>query len=137
MAHLTGSRHLFFTTSPRTPDIMIPDINLLVDNYEGKIWNRDTQASFMTDLVNSEHFNVNGPTDLALAGRERITRSPKALGFVNLNPTIELTDAGHNLLNYNRTEEVFLRQLLKFQLPSPYHVKSKKRRKYILGKAIS
>lgn len=47
--------------------------------------------------------------------------SPKALGFVVLSPSIQLTPAGEELVNSTRKEEIFLRQLLKFQVPSPYH----------------
>lgn len=51
----------------------------------------------------------------------RITRAPKALGFVDLKPTIQLTEVGAKLLSEKRIHETFTRQLLKFQLPSPYH----------------
>lgn len=61
------------------------------------------------------------PGDLALAARDRITRAPKALGFVDLKPAIALTDAGKMLLEGKRPDEIITRQLLKFQLPSPYH----------------
>ena len=47
--------------------------------------------------------------------------SPKALGFIKLSPHISLTSAGEKLISAKRKEEVFLRQLLKFQIPSPYH----------------
>lgn len=47
--------------------------------------------------------------------------SPKSLGFVVLSPTICLTPAGLTLANSKRKDEIFLRQLLKFQVPSPYH----------------
>lgn len=47
--------------------------------------------------------------------------SPKALGFVSLTPTIKLTQAGIELVTSKRKEEIFLRQLLKFQVPSPFH----------------
>lgn len=50
-----------------------------------------------------------------------IIPSPKALGFVILSPTIQLTLAGEELINSKRKEEIFLRQLLKFQVPSPFH----------------
>jgi hypothetical protein len=43
------------------------------------------------------------------------------LGFVTLSPVISLTAAGQELIRTKRKEEIFLRQLLKFQLPSPYH----------------
>ncbi|HSH50703.1 MAG TPA: AlwI family type II restriction endonuclease, partial [Bacteroidales bacterium] len=42
-------------------------------------------------------------------------------GFVSLSPKIQLTPAGEELVTSKRKEEIFLRQLLKFQLPSPYH----------------
>ncbi|MFV0390409.1 MAG: AlwI family type II restriction endonuclease [Paludibacteraceae bacterium] len=47
--------------------------------------------------------------------------SPKSLGFVILKPTISLTSAGLELVNSKRKDEIFLRQLLKFQVPSPFH----------------
>lgn len=39
-----------------------------------------------------------------------------------MNPNIKLTDAGHEFIHGKRPQEIFLRQLLKFQLPSPFHV---------------
>lgn len=59
--------------------------------------------------------------DSDFGGRDRITRAPKSLGFVQLKPVIKLTAAGERLLAEKRTDEIFTRQLLKFQLPSPYH----------------
>lgn len=59
--------------------------------------------------------------DPALSARDRFNRAPKALGFVILSPTISLTPAGQELVDSKRKEDVFLRQLLKFQVPSPYH----------------
>ena len=49
------------------------------------------------------------------------TLAPYHLGFVDCNMWVELTPAGENLLASRRTDEVFLRQMLKFQIPSPYH----------------
>ncbi len=53
--------------------------------------------------------------------RGNINPSPKALGFVSLSPIIKLTSAGEELVTSKRKEEIFLRQLLKFQVPSPFH----------------
>lgn len=50
--------------------------------------------------------------------------APFHLGFVIENvwlPNCMLSHAGHKLLTSRRTDEVFLRQMLKFQVPSPYH----------------
>lgn len=121
MAKIKG-KTLFFTTSPRTPNKMIPEIALLDEIFAGKPWNTATQEAFMNALVDSPFFESQGkPKDPALSARDRITRAPKALGFVDLKPVISLTDAGKRLVSGKRTEEVILRQLLKFQLPSPYH----------------
>lgn len=116
------TRALFFVTSPRTPDKIIPEIELLNDSFAGKKWNSGTQRAFMNKLIESSYYESKKlPSDEALAARDRITRAPKALGFVDLKPTISLTDAGERLISGKRTEEVILRQLLKFQVPSPYH----------------
>lgn len=119
------SKVIFVTTSPRTPAKMIPEIELLKTHFEGKEWNHENQVAFMELLREENFFNGQGAKDPAFSARDRITRAPKALGFVNLSPTISLTPAGERLISARRTEEVFLRQLLKFQLPSPFHIPGK------------
>lgn len=52
---------------------------------------------------------------------ENLLPTPKSLGFVVLSPVISLTPAGLELVNSRRKDEIFLRQLLKFQVPSPFH----------------
>lgn len=114
---------LFFTTSPRTPAKMIPEIQLLHENFSGLSWNKSTQEQFIDKLAQSDFFEGKGsPTDKAFSARDRINRAPKALGFINLKPHIELTEAGIAFVYGKCPQEIFLRQLLKFQLPSPYHV---------------
>ena len=120
------SQLLFLTTSPRTPDKMIPEIDLLINHFEGKEWNTQSQRDFMNVLRDENFFNGQGANDPAFSARDRINRAPKSLGFVLLSPTIQLTPAGHKLLNSRRPDEVFLRQLLKFQVPSPYHIPTDK-----------
>ena len=118
---------LFFTTSPRTPAKMIPEIKLLHEKFSGKLWNTSTQEQFIDELAQSSFFEGKGsPSDKAFSARDRINRAPKALGFINLKPSIELTDAGKALIYGKRPQEIFLRQLLKFQLPSPYHTENQK-----------
>ena len=114
------------TTSPRTPAKMIPEIDLLVKNFEGQPWNKDTQIKFMEVLRDEQFFNGKGENNPAFSARDRINRAPQALGFVVLKPVISLTDAGKALLTSRRKDEVFLRQMLKFQVPSPYHKPSSK-----------
>lgn len=121
MAYLKG-KMLFFTTSPRTPIKMIPEIKLLNEKFEGQKWNNDTQERFIDELANSSFFEGSGSSaNKSFSARDRINRAPKALGFIDLTPTISLTPAGKELVYGKRPQEIFLRQLLKFQLPSPFH----------------
>ncbi len=115
------SKVIFVTTSPRTPAKMIPEIGLLHTHFAGKKWNVQTQREFMELLKEENYFNGEGANDPAFSARDRINRAPKSLGFVTLSPTIQLTLAGQELVNSKRKEEIFLRQLLKFQVPSPFH----------------
>ena len=126
------SKVLFVTTSPRTPAKMIPEITLLKKHFEGKKWNSDSQAAFMELLRDENYFNGSGAKDPAFSARDRINRAPKSLGFVTLSPKISLTPAGERLISAKRTEEIFLRQLLKFQLPSPFHVPGRDAAKFCI-----
>lgn len=122
MASLNNKKMLFFTTSPRTPFKMIPEIELLGNNFSGQKWNKHTQVGFIELLSQEGFFNGKGSkNNLDFSARDRINRAPKALGFVSLNPTIELTEIGKLFVTSKRKEEILLRQLLKFQFPSPFH----------------
>ncbi len=120
------SQILFLTTSPRTPEKMIPEIELLSANFSGCRWTHQTQCDFMEVLRAESFFNGKGKNDAGFSARDRINRAPKSLGFVKLKPTITLTPAGEALVSSRRKDEVFLRQMLKFQIPSPYHIPTKK-----------
>ena len=120
-----NSKVIFVTTSPRTPSKMIPEIDLLNSHFSGEKWNKETQIAFMELLKEENFFNGKGAKDPAFSARDRINRSPKSLGFVILKPKISLTPAGVELVTSKRKDEIFLRQLLKFQLPSPFHIPSK------------
>lgn len=124
------NRTLFLTTSPRTPAKMIPEISLLIEHFEGQPWNTETQIEFMDILKDENFFNGEGKNNPALSARDRINRAPKALGFVTLSPTICLTPAGQTLMKSKRKDEILLRQMLKFQVPSPLHKPSAKAAKF-------
>lgn len=122
MANLSKTRTVFGFTSPRTIEKIIPEIRILVESFHNCEWNTETQIEFFRRLFDSEYYEgAKMPSDIALAARDRITRAPKALGFVDLKPVINLTDVGAQLLKNKRIHEVIARQLFKFQLPSPYH----------------
>ena len=119
------NKALFFTTSPRTPARMMPEIKLLHQLFAGRKWDLKTQKKFIERLANTDSFDGTGsPKNTAFSARDRINRAPKALGFVDLKPIIDLTDAGKAFIYGQHPQEIFLRQLLKFQMPSPYHVES-------------
>lgn len=120
------SKVVFVTTSPRTPAKMIPEIELLNTHFAGQVWNNESQIAFMDLLKEENFFNGEGVNDPAFSARDRMNRAPKALGFINLSPAISLTPAGEELMRSRRKEEIFLRQLIKFQVPSPYHKPSDK-----------
>ena len=123
---VVSNRVLFFTTSPRSPFKMIPEIKLLHEKFSGREWNNQTQEAFIDALAQSSFFEGNGsPANKSFSARDRINRAPKALGFVDLKPFIKLTEAGDAFINGKRPSEIFLRQLLKFQLPSPYHIENR------------
>ncbi|MCD8293554.1 MAG: AlwI family type II restriction endonuclease [Prevotellaceae bacterium] len=105
---------------------MIPEIALLDRHFSGQKWNNSNQRAFMEILKEEDFFNGKGENDPAFSARDRINRAPQILGFVVLRPKIQLTPAGKALTTARRTEEIFLRQLLKFQIPSPYHIQSDK-----------
>jgi AlwI restriction endonuclease len=122
MANLNKTRTVFAFTSPRTIEKNIPEIQVLIDSFAGKEWNTETQIAFFHKLFKSEFYEGDKmPDNISLAARDRITRAPKALGFVDLKPKIALTAVGKQLLSGKRTSEVIAKQLFKFQLPSPYH----------------
>jgi hypothetical protein len=122
MANITNKKNIFFVTSPRTPFKMVDEIKLFIEHFEGQEWNKKTQAAYAKKLSDADFFEGKIENNLDFAARDRINRSPKALGFVDLSPTIRLTKAGKQFLYGKRPQEIFLRQLLKFQLSSPYHV---------------
>ncbi len=124
MARITGNKALFFVTSPRTPDKMIDEVKLLVENFSGQPWNTATQIQYYKLLSKQDFFRGLPNGDMAFKSRDRINRSPKALGFVNLSPSIGITDAGKEYLYGPRPHEIFTKQLLKYQLQSPYHTDS-------------
>ena len=122
MANLSKTKTLFAFTSPRTLEKIIPELRLLIENFQGQVWNKESQIDFFKILFASPYYKGEKmPSNISLAARDRITRAPKALGFVDLKPKIEITQAGQELLKEKRIGDVFTRQLMKFQFPSPYH----------------
>ena len=75
----------------------------------------------MGQMTGQTFFEGKASNDPAFSARDRITRGPKALGFVDLDPVIRISKPGQEITEGSDVGEILLRQLLKFQLPSPYH----------------
>lgn len=84
MAYLKN-KALFFTTSPRTPSKMIPEIQLLSEHFTGRKWNKQSQVEFIDILAKSGFFEGNGsPNNKDFSARDRINRAPKALSLIHI-----------------------------------------------------
>lgn len=118
---VAGKKAIFFVTSPRTPDKMLEEIPVLISSVGGQPWNPTTQIQFYKELVRQDFFFGTATGEMDFKARDRINRSPQALGFVDLKPTVALTPAGEELLESDHSQDIFLKQLLKFQLPSSLH----------------
>ncbi len=108
---------------------------MLVEQFSGRNWNTKCQEEFIACLATDPRFEgVGSVSDPAFSARDRINRGPKALGFVDIKPHIALTDAGRNFLDEELCQEALLRQMLKFQLPSPYHTETANNSRYFCVK---
>lgn len=97
------------------------------ENEEDKLWDlwRSYFNNFRT-LYDREFESYNHYEDLKW--HELLSMAPQKTGIVveTSKQRFSLTPAGKALLTSKRKEEVFLRQMLKFQLPSPYHKPTEK-----------
>src|ERR1700722_5204028 len=112
MANLSKTKALFGFTSPRTIEKIIPEIELLIQYFGGRRWDGTVQKAYFDVLFKSGFYEGDKrPENEELAARDRITRAPKALGFIDLKPVVGLTAAGETLLKGIRPHEVFAKQL--------------------------
>lgn len=110
-------------TSPRNPYKLANELKLLSE-FEGKEWSRETQFEFAKRLPSIDSFEGEVSAQYSdFSARDRINRAPKTFGFVRFDDRnrIKITDAGKQLIEGRRLEELFLRQLLKWQYPSAKH----------------
>jgi hypothetical protein len=119
------TRLWFLPTSPRSPDKIRPELTILGDVADGRVWNREMQAEFFRRIVDSGTYESAGrpPKEPDQPGRERVHRAPRALGFVRAETgsVLEITRAGQALIEGHDPSDLFLHQLLKLQFPSPNH----------------
>lgn len=117
------SRFLLGTTSPRNPQLIVDYLTMLT-SFEGKKWNKETQAAFYEKMKKNlvSDTPVGKSSDPAFSARDKINRAPKLLGLVSLSPEISITEAGKVFLEKPELrQEVLIRQMMKVQFPSPIH----------------
>lgn len=117
-------------TSPRSPYKLPNEIALLAEHFDGRLWNPQTQAEYISRLAQSAFYEGEGPRQNPdFAGRDRVNRAPRMLGFVRLGRgrPLQVLPAEHRLIQSRNAStpdfDVFLHQLLKWQYPSPMHSK--------------
>ncbi len=123
------ARTWFVTTSPRNPAKLRQEIELL-SRFDGRNWwEKDDhgqpvyQLQFAQLLAESDFFEGSiSERYPAFAARDRL-RAPQMLGFAYVDEarTLHITPAGWQLIRNERVNELFLRQLLKWQFPSWQH----------------
>lgn len=117
------SRFLFGITSPRNPE-RIPHYLNLLRPFVGRRWQpQTTQIEYYRAMVGNQlgDFDIGESRDPAFSARDKITRAPQTLGFVKLQPEIQITAAGEAFLIPELQKETLIRQMMKVQLPSPLH----------------
>lgn len=121
-----SSRYIFFSTSPRNPRLIQGILKVILDGgLDGKEYTRELQAQFY-NLYSESDVGVKGANSSKspdLSGRDKLTRAPQSLGFLQTQAgkPLQITAAGKQLLNNDLFEDVLMHQMLKFQLPSPLH----------------
>ena len=58
-------------TSPRSP-YKLPQTLVLLSEFEGQVWNRETQTTFAKKLAGSDFYEGSVPANLDFAARDRI-----------------------------------------------------------------
>ncbi|MBQ9207918.1 MAG: AlwI family type II restriction endonuclease [Treponema sp.] len=98
------------------------------EEFEDEFYNIWSGSIRTFDLQSTEYSSSN--IDFEKSWQEKYSGAPLKLGFVDETPMHKLTAAGKNLVTAKCKEEVFLRQMLKFQIPSPYHKPTKNAAKF-------
>lgn len=112
-------------TTVRNPERIKAGLRLLKEHFEGKAFDLASQREFFEILLKQGLIEGNPPQEKNRAASGRKWQSVcYKLGFIHrsqrINGVISITDAGNALLGDDAIEsDVFLRQLLKVQLPSP------------------
>lgn len=121
-----GERFVLGFTSPRSPYLIQEYIKVIDENKMDDIpYNKSFQEKFYKFLSEAQVAGemAGNAKDKALAGRDKLTRMPQALGFfiTQKGQNFKVTEAGKLLKDNALFEDVLLHQMLKYQLPSCLH----------------
>jgi hypothetical protein len=113
-------------TTVRNPERIRRGLQVFADHFVGHRWDADAEDRFYRALIDAEVYVPQGgvvkATSTGQTGRKWASAF-KQLGFARVgrrSGPVELTAVGEELLKDEAsTEDVFLRQLLKYHLPSP------------------
>lgn len=110
MANITNKRNIFFVTSPRTPFKMRDEIKLLIDNFQGKKWDKETQTAFAEKLSESDFFEGKIEKNLDFAATDRITILLLFRLFVNQFQRLITTcnNSSYSAIKQNLVNELLL-----------------------------
>ena len=112
-------------TTVRNPERIKAGLRILKENFEGKVFDLDAQKEFFEALLSAGVIEGDPPQERNRAASGRKWQSVcNKLGLVQrstrIHGIISVTDAGNALLSEEVLEsDVYLRQMLKVQLPSP------------------
>lgn len=113
-------------TTVRNPERIRDALRVFKDRFEGQTFDKPTQNAFFNALIEEEVVkgDPSQPGSRDLSGRKWASAFNK-LGLAlprgtKANPVVTITEAGNSLLSEEALEsDIFLRQMLKVQLPSP------------------
>lgn len=113
-------------TTVRNPERIKAALQLVKEHLDGKVFDRTAQRDFFEVLLSAGVIEGNPPdeSNRAASGRKWVSVCNK-LGLVQrstpgANATITVSPAGNALLSSEAIEnDIYLRQMLKVQLPSP------------------
>lgn len=117
------------STTVRNPDRLRDGLKILKDNFEGKDWNLQQQEKFFNLLRKNKVYEIEEEKYKQMTSARKQEHARKWISILNQlgfcfayessNKPVLITKAGKALLKHpDIEEEIFLRQLLKYQKPS-------------------
>jgi len=117
------------STTVRNPNRLRDGLKILKDNFEGKDWDLQQQERFFNLLRKNKVYEIEEEKYKQMASARKQEHARKWISILNQlgfcfayessNKPVLITKAGKALLKHPKIEEeIFLRQLLKYQKPS-------------------